>query len=321
MISFRERDPVKVGAVGLGVIGVLLLLAFNIESIPLLAGHKYSAAFSEAGGLKAGDDVRVAGVKVGKVSNVDLEGAHVRVVFRVGRGTDLGADTRASVRIKTILGQKFLSLEPGGSGHLDKEIPLDRTTSAYDVVDAFSDLTRTEERIDTTQLASALDTIATTFKDSPDEVKAALTGLSRLSRTIASRDQALRELLTHANGVTQVLADRNAEVATLLTDGNLLLQELSARRAAIHTLLESTVRLSQQLTALVRETRADLKPALSHLRAVLGVLQKNQGNLDRSIANLAPFVRVFANTLGNGRWFDTYVQNLVPVGVAPGSAT
>jgi len=318
MTPLRERNPVHVGAIGLGLIAVLLLLAFNIQDLPLLAGHRYSAAFAEAGGLKAGDEVRVAGVKVGKVSSVGLEGGHVKVAFRVGRGTQLGRDTTASVRIKTILGQKFLALAPTGSGHLDTEIPLARTKSAYDVVEAFSDLTTTEERIDTDRLASSLDTIATTFRDSPQDVRAALSGLSRLSSTIASRDQELRELLGHAHAVTQVLSDRNAQVATLLSDGNLLLTELGARRAAIHTLLVSTVRLSQQLTGLVRVTRADMAPALAHLKDVLGLLQKHQSDLDASIRNLAPFVRVFANTLGNGRWFDTYVQNLVPVGVAPG---
>src|SRR5688572_32214488 len=67
-VPFRERNPVVIGAVGLGVIAAMLLLAFNIDDIPLLAGRSHSAALSEAGGLKAGDDVRVAGVKVGKVT-------------------------------------------------------------------------------------------------------------------------------------------------------------------------------------------------------------------------------------------------------------
>ena len=67
-IPFRERNPVPIGAVGLLVIALLLFLAFNIQSIPLIGGgDHYRAAFSEAGGLIKGDDVRIAGVKVGKV--------------------------------------------------------------------------------------------------------------------------------------------------------------------------------------------------------------------------------------------------------------
>jgi phospholipid/cholesterol/gamma-HCH transport system substrate-binding protein len=317
---FRERNPVVIGAVGLGVIAAMLLLAFNIDSLPLLAGRSYSAAFSEAGGLKTGDDVRIAGVKVGKVTAVDLDRDHVKVDFRVGRSTDLGRRTSATVRIKTILGQKFLALDPAGRGELH-EIPLSRTTPAYDVVEAFSDLATTTGSIDTQQLATALDTVATTFEDSPEDVRTAVDGLGRLSRTIASRDQQIRELLEHANGVTGVLAARNKELVSLLSHGDLLLQELRERRADIHTLLVSTVTLSQQLTGLVRDNRAAVRPALGNLRNVLATLQANQDNLDRSIQLLAPFVRVFANTTGTGRWFDTYIQNLVPVPGGPGSAS
>ena len=318
---FRERNPVVIGAVGLAVIAAMLLLAFNIDRLPLLAGRAHSAALSEAGGLKAGDDVRIAGVKVGKVTSVDLEGSHVRVDFRVGRSTELGSQTSATVRIKTILGQKFLALQPAGKGDLSGEIPLSRTTPAYDVVEAFSDLATTTEDIDTGQLATALDTVANTFRDSPEDVRTAIDGLGRLSRTVASRDAQLRELLQHANGVTGVLADRNKELVSLLTDGDLLLQELRKRRADIHTLLVSTVTLSQQLTGLVRDNRAAIGPALANLKGVLATLEANQANLDRSIRLVAPFVRVFANTTGNGRWFDTYIQNLVPVPGGPGSAT
>ena len=318
---FRERNPVVIGAIGLGVIAALLLLAFNIDNIPLLAGRSHSAALSEAGGLKAGDDVRIAGVKVGKVTVVDLDGNHVRVDFKVGRDTELGSETSATVRIKTILGQKYLALEPAGKGELTRTIPMSRTTPAYDVVEAFSDLATTTDAIDTEQLAESLDTVADTFRDSPDEVRAAVDGLGRLSRTIASRDDQLRELLDHANGVTGVLADRNKQLVALMADGDLLLQELRERREDIHTLLVSTVTLSQELTGLVRDNRKAIRPALANLKNVLATLKANQADLDRSIELLAPFVRVFANTTGNGRWFDTYITNLVPVPGGPGSPT
>lgn len=321
MTPFRERNPVVIGAVGLAVIAAMLLLAFNTDQLPLLNGRSQAAALSEAGGLKPGDDVRIAGVKVGTITSVDLENAHVRVDFTVNRSTELGSTTSAAVRIKTILGQKFLALDPAGKASLDTEIPLSRTTPAYDVVDAFSDLATTAEDIDTDQLATSLDTIADTFRDSPEQVRAAVDGLGRLSRSVASRDDELRGLLDHANGVTGVLSARNAQIVSLLSDGDLLLQELAKRRGDIHRLLVTTATLAGQLTGLVRDNREAIRPALTNLRNVLAVLETNQANLDRSIGLLAPFVRVFANTVGNGRWFDTYIQNLVPVPGGPGSAT
>ena len=319
---FRERNPVVIGAVGLGVIAALLLLAFNIDNLPLLAGRAHSAALSEAGGLKAGDDVRIAGVKVGKVTAVDLDGNHVRVDFKVGRDTELGSETVGHHAHQDDPRPEVPRARPRGQGRAgrhDPDVPHDSRRTTW--CEAFSDLATTTDAIDTDQLAESLDTVADTFRDSPEEVRAAVDGLGRLSRTIASRDDQLRELLEHADGVTGVLADRNKQLVALIADGDLLLQELRARREDIHTLLVSTVTLSQELTGLVRDNRQAIRPALENLKNVLATLKANQADLDRSIQLLAPFVRVFANTIGNGRWFDTYITNLVPVPGGPGSPT
>ena len=315
----KEKDPLRLGVVGLLVIAVLLVLAFNAASLPLIGGgDRYSAAFTEAGGIRDGDDVRVAGVKVGDITGVELDGSHVRVDFRV---TDdeigFGPQTGASIRIKTLLGEKYLSLEPRGSGQLEEgsEIPLTRTVSSYDVISAFSDLTTTTEQVDTEQLAASLDVLATEFKDTPANVRAALDGMSRLSATIADRDARLRELLRAANSVTGTVAEQNAVVDRLIDDADLLLVELEKRREAIHTLFQNTSALAKEVTGLVRDNRAELKPALEELKKVLAVLQKHDEYLQRTIASMAPFTRVFANTLGTGPWFDTYIQNLtVPTG-------
>ncbi|KQU70968.1 MCE family protein [Phycicoccus sp. Root101] len=312
-IPFRERNPVPIGAVGLLSIAVLLFLAFNIQSIPFIGGgDSYRAAFSEAGGLLKGDDVRIAGVKVGKVKSVDLAGDHVVVQFKVTEPAAFGTETAASVRMKTLLGQKYLALEPAGPGQLkaDSEIPIDRTVSSYDIINAFSDLATTTERIDTGQLADSLTTLAAEFKDSPKDVKAALDGLSRLSRTIASRDAELKKLLASANSVSGTVAQRNKAIESIIKNADLLLVELEARREDIHTLFVNTSAMAQQVTGLVRDNRAQLKPALDQLTKVLAVLQKHEKDLSDTIAAMAPFTRLFANVLGNGRWFDTYIENL-----------
>ncbi|WP_372341206.1 MCE family protein [Streptomyces sp. CC224E] len=305
-----------IGAVGVTVIGVLTFAAFNVSSLPLIGdGDTYSAAVSEAGGLKSGDEVRIAGVKVGKVKDVDLDGAHVRVTFAIKGDPHFGTRTGASIRVRTILGAKYLALYPKGPGQLapGSEIPLARTTAAYDVVEAFSDLTRTTEKVDTRHLAKALNTLSATFEDSPDEVRASVEGLSRISRTVASRDKELRTLLDHANGVTGVLAEHTDDFTALLKDGDLLFKEITKRREAIHALLKTSAALGQQLSGLVADNEKELGPTLARLDGVVRMLERNQSSLDRGIKALAPFLRVFTNTVGNGRWFDGYVQNLVAV--------
>ncbi|MBW3640451.1 MAG: MCE family protein [Actinobacteria bacterium] len=313
MTPFRERNQTVIGAIGIAAILTVLAASFNIDRI--IGGEEYKAEFSEAAGLAPNDEVRIAGVKVGKVLAVDLAGDRVQVQFRVN-DAEMGNRTRADIRIKTVLGRKFLSLSPDGDGTLEEGsvIPLGRTSSPYDITQAFGDLSTTVQEIDDEQLAESFRVLADTFRDTPEEVRASLEGLSRLSRAIAARDQQLGALLERTRGVSQVLAERDQDLTAFLADSSLVLQEVQRRREAISRLLETTTQLSEQLIALVRENRAELAPALERLRGVVEVLRKNQDNLDRSIERLAPFVRIFSDNLGNGRWFDTFVQNLLPPG-------
>jgi phospholipid/cholesterol/gamma-HCH transport system substrate-binding protein len=320
MTPFRERNKTVIGAVG--ILSILALLAGSFSVDKILGGDEYKAEFTEAAGLRPNDEVRVAGVKVGKVLSVELAGDRVQVEFRATDDARLGDRTRADIRIKTLLGRKFLMLIPDGDEELEPGdvIPLTRTTSPYDIAEAFQDLSSSVGEIDDEQLAQSFTVLADTFRDTPDEVRASLQGLSRLSRTLASRDQELRALLARSRSVSQVLAERDEDLTAFMADSSLVLQEVARRREAISRLLDTTVELSEQLRGLVRENRAELAPALERLRRVTELLRENQDNLDAALVRLAPFVRVFANNLGNGRWFDTYVQNLLtPVGFCEGT--
>lgn len=302
----------RVGIIGTVIGALLLVAAFRIEDLPFIGGGDvYTAAFRDASGLAAGNEVRIAGVKVGKVTDVALaKGPYVRVTFRI-KDAFLGSQTGATIRLKTVLGQKYLALDPLGKDALTGEIPLEKTSSPFDVMEAVQGLAGTLDQIDTTQLAQAFSVLSQTFEDTPAAVKASLDGLSRLSQTVAQRDVQLKELLARAHTVTGVLAERDEEFRRLLNDANLLLAEVSKRRDAIHQLLVATSALSDQISGLITDTRDTLKPALQKLRSVVGVLQRNRSNLEATLTSLAPFVTAFANVTGNGRWFDSYVDGLV----------
>ena len=312
---FRERNPVIIGAISLAVIAVMILAAFRAQDLPLIGGgDTYTAAFSESGGLKVDDPVRIAGVRVGKVEHIELEGDHVKVTFRVKTDSGFGDRTGAAIKVGTLLGSMYLALEPAGSGQLDagKEIPVERTQSPYDVVQAFSGLAETAQQVDTDQLAHSLTTLADLTRNTPEEFKAALSGVSRLSANIADKNSRINSLLTNLQRVSSVLDSRDQDIVDLMKQSDTLFQALVARRQAVHNLLVSTSDLSSELSALVRQSRQDLKPALTQLNDVVGILNKNEDNIDNSLRLMAPFYRVFANTLGDGPWFDTYIQNMPP---------
>ncbi|WP_030173347.1 MCE family protein [Spirillospora albida] len=313
-IPFRERNPVPIGLSAFAIIIVTLAIAMNLESIPFIAGGTtHTAAFKEAAGLKSGEEVRVAGVKVGKVTGLELDGDRVKVTFRVDDGVRLGARTEASIKIKTVLGSHFLSLEPKGTGKLGRSIPLERTHVPFEVVPAISRLTEQVSQINHKQVAQSFDVLSQTFQNSPEEIRASLQGLRRLSDTIASRDDDLHELTDKARNVTDLLADRNKDFERLIQDGDKVLQAVQARRAVIHQLLIRTVTLSQQVNALIRENQAQLKPMLDNLEKVNRILLKNQNNLDLILQRFGPFARQFSDVTGTGRWFDAWLQNLIPI--------
>ncbi|RYB93479.1 MCE family protein [Nocardioides oleivorans] len=316
MKPFRERNPVVVGAVSIVVLAMVLVGALRAGDLPVIGGgDTYHALFTEAGGLKVDDEVRIAGVRVGKVDDIALDGDRVDVTFKVDDTAAFGTDTGAAIKVKTILGAMFLSLEPAGAGQLAEgaTIPAERTSSPYDVVEAFEGLASTSEQIDTDQLAESLTTLADLTRNTPEEFRGALDGLSRLSANVAAKDEQLGGLLTNLERVSNVLDERDQDIVKLMEDSDVLFRALVARRDAVHELLVSSTQLSKELTKLIRQSRTDLAPALAHLENVVAVLNKNEDNLDSSLRLMAPFYRVFANTLGTGPWFDTWIANFPPV--------
>ena len=322
MTPLYKRHPMVTGAIGLAVLVALVFGAFHVEDLPLIGGGTgYAAAFRDASGLVPGNEVRVAGVKVGKVTAVTLrrdgrehQATYVRVEFRVDDDSvRLGTATAATIRIKTVLGQKYLALAPAGGGRLaaGAQIPLDRTASPFDVMQAVNGLADTLQHIDTDQLAQAFTVLSQAFADTPASVRTSFAGLSRVSQSIADRDGELRDLLTHARGVSGVLAERDTEFQKLVADGSQLLTEVIARRDAIHNLLVTSNQLAVQISGLVADNRNQLGPALAQLRGVVANLQQNRDNLSATVQNMAPFINAFTNVLGSGRWFDSYLAGLL----------
>ena len=319
MKSFKERNPLVLGAVGSVVLAAVLTATFNFQNLPIVgSGTMYEAEFSEAAGLQPDDEVRVAGIKVGEVTKVALADDHVEVAFRV-KDAWVGDKTSAEIKIKTLLGRKFLSLHPIGDTEQDPKqpIPRSRTVTPYDVTDAFNGLANTVGAINTDQLAESFRTISDTFKNSPAQVKSALDGLTALSKTISSRDDQLAELLDNAHKITGTLAASNGDFDALINDGNLLLTELNNRRDGIHDLLTGAQRLGTELSGLVAEDNQQLQSALGKLTTVTDILKRQNTNLDNALKLAGPYFRVVNNTAGNGRWIDSYLCGLVPENRAP----
>ena len=309
-VAWTERDPAVIAVVGLVAIALLLIVAGSWQRLPFVDhSTSYRAEFSDAAGLVAGEEVRVAGVKVGTVRDIELAGNKVVVDFTV---TDvrLGNRTEAGIEVKTLLGQHFLSVTPAGQGSLreDATIPLDRTSTPVNIVPAFNRLADETARTDTAQVAAAFDSLATTLRRTAPDMEGALTGLSRLSTSVTKRDQQIASLFDKAESVTGVVAARDKELGELLTASDQVLSVLERRKETIRQVISGTRALAVQLRGLVRDNRATLAPALKNLDTVLRVLERNKQNVEQSLTYLAPYAREFTNVGGSGEWFDSSLK-------------
>ena len=308
-----QRGPVQVGLIGTVIVTCVVIAAFEYNKLPFINDYNnYSAYFSEAGGIKPASSVRVSGMGVGRVSDIRLDGTKVRVGFTVRKGIELGDRTEAAIKTETILGAKMLELTPRGEGRLAGPIPLERTTSPYDLPDALGDLTTTISGLDTAQLSSALTTLAETFKETPPDLRPALQGVARFSETLNNRDAQLRSLLGNASKVSAVLGRRSQQIAGLVANSNALLAALLDERDSLDALMNDLTAVSHQVSGLVDDNRTQLKPALDKLNGVLEILDNRKEDIQRTLPKFKRYAMSFGECLGSGPFFKAYVANLVP---------
>lgn len=317
-----SRDNIRTGLIGTACLLAVMIGAMRFDDLPLVSSSTvYSAEFAEAAGLRGGDDVVVAGARVGKVETLELDGNRVRVGFSLA-DSDLSLGKRTEARIVTItlLGEAALELVPAGSGELspDDPIPLQRTSSPYNITSALSDLTTEVQPIDLDSADQAMRAITETFEDTPAEVRSALVGLDEVATAVGSNDQSLQSLLRRAANVSGVLASRNDEIARLLGSGQSLLAELNQRHEVVVALLGNIEELSIQLRAVVKENGAVLGPALRELNLLTKQLNRNKSNLQAAIVGARNYAIGFGEAVSTGPFFDAYVQNLTsPATVGP----
>jgi phospholipid/cholesterol/gamma-HCH transport system substrate-binding protein len=313
MIKYRGAHLIRAGFLGVVLIVLIIAVGLRPELIESWANSiRYQALFSEGGGLAAGAEVKIAGVKVGNVSKVSLQRGDALVDFTVKSGVSLGDQTTAHIRTGTLLGERVVTLESSGTRTMRPldVIPITRTGSPYSLSEAVSDLTTNTKGTDISSLNQSLDTLSDTIDQIAPQLGPTFEGLSRLSSSINGRNEAVGELLNHAGDVTGILAQRSQQINTLLLNGNDLLSVLVARRQAIVNLLNDTSALAKQLSGLVADNEKELAPTLDKLNSVAALLEKDRDLIAQALPGLAKYQVTVGETVANGPGYNALVANL-----------
>lgn len=302
-------DRTWLGVTAVAVVTVLIG-AILLVKVADIGYRSYTARFLQAAALKTGNPVTVAGIPVGEVTGMKLAGDHVEAKLKVRNDVALGQDSRAVIKVTTILGSRYLALQPAGSGSLpENTFDLSQTEVPYDLQEALADVTTTYEQVDTDQFAQTLGILGEQMRGLPEVVPQALTNTHTLSTIIADRRDQLGSLLKTTELVSTTLRRQQSAIGQLVTQGNDLVGEFVARRASFRALMASLTNLVETLSGIVIDDRPELENLLVNLRELSDMLGKHD-DLLRSTLQAGPVaLRGLTNATGTGNAVDLNVSN------------
>lgn len=313
--------------IGADLVRLLLFLVVTVAAFALLAttianvrfGDKsdYSAVFTDVTGLLEGDDVRIAGVRVGEVTGIEVAGeegeerSQALVHFRIDRTVVLTEGTTALIRYRNLIGQRYLSLaqEQGGLGELPvgARIPVERTQAALDLTalfNGFKPLFAALNPQDVNQLAYE---IIQTLQGEGGTIEHLLASTASVTSTLADRDEVIGRTIDNLNEVLGTVAERSGQLDQLLLQLQRFVSGLAADREAIGASLSSIADLSDSTAGLLQEARPPLQQDIAALGDLADNLDRNNAVLDEFLTTWPGKIDTITRTATYGSFFNFYL--------------
>jgi phospholipid/cholesterol/gamma-HCH transport system substrate-binding protein len=313
MRTLEPPNRLRIGLMGLIVTALVIGVGQSFTSVPMLfARPSYYGQFTDSGGLNKNDKVRIAGMDIGRVEGLTIDGDHIVVKFSIGTNT-IGTESRLAIRTDTILGKKVLEVEARGSQPLrpGATLPLGQSTTPYQIYDAFFDVTKAATGWDIDAVKQSLHVLSETVDQTYPHLSAALDGVAKFSDLIGKHDEDFKHLLAQANQVASVLGDRSDQIDRLLVNAKTLVAAFNERGQAIDALLGNLAALSEQVKGLINDN-PNLNHVLVQLSQASGLLVLRKDDLAKALDEVGAFLPSLNDAIGSGPFFKIILQNLAP---------
>ncbi|MEU5758421.1 MlaD family protein [Nocardia sp. NPDC047648] len=269
----ERRRELTLGLLGLAVATVLIAAAAITYTVPL-GERTYRADLVEAGAMKVGDSVRVAGVPVGHVRALELLADRVRMSFTVDSGIVLGEATTLDVRMLTAVGGHYLAVLPAGRDRLGgKIIPADRVRLPYSLARVFEDAARPVGEIDGDTLRRNFAVLGSSLTADPDSLRRMGQAASSLVDIMITQRADISRVLAVADEYLAATQDDAPRLFHLIGSLRRMEDAVFAYRQEIVAGLSITERLLARLTALRPVWDESLAPLVDELTALLPQLR------------------------------------------------
>jgi phospholipid/cholesterol/gamma-HCH transport system substrate-binding protein len=291
------------------------MLAATIGNFRFGGTQTYVALFTDVTGVQKGDDVRIAGVRVGEVSKVAVVERGSRSLgalsFSVDKSRQLAVSTRVLIRYRNLIGQRYVALSegPGSSQplHPGATLPLKQTEPALDLTVLFNGFKPLFAALNPKDVNSFAFEIIKTLQGEGGNVNSLLAHTASLTTTLADRDAVIGRTITNLNTVLGTIDARDAQLSQLLTELQRFVSGLSQDRAAIGASLTNIAGLAESTSGLLKDSRPAIRDDVKQLGRVTGNLDDNKAVMDRFFKNLPNKLNTITRTATYGSWFNFYL--------------
>lgn len=294
-----------------GVIGTIVIVALVVGITMFgeadIGKRTYTADFAQAGGIRPGDKVRVAGVDVGEVGDTQLNGNQVTITMKVDNDVEVTSNGSAEIKMSTLLGQRYIDVSLGNSPNPARDGVIGETRVPYDLQKTIERGTPILSAIDGDSLGESIRTLNQQLAGAPAITKPTVDSLTEMSKIITNRRDQIDQLLNDTKTVTAIVNDNQAQLAIMVGQGRQLAEKITAREALVTRLLDGIAQVTNEARAVAAENQDRFAPIMANLNTISQGLEKNRTNLRKLLEILPITARVTNNAIGDGPYANAYL--------------
>jgi phospholipid/cholesterol/gamma-HCH transport system substrate-binding protein len=301
-------------------------LAHTLGPLWTVGGTGYRARFTDVTGVLPGDDVRIAGVRVGSVTGVRVaDSTTAELSFRVDQPVPLPKSVHAAIRYRNLVGQRYVALTegPGGAGALPPGglIPLSQTAAALDLTVLFGGFRPLFTALTPQDVNSLAYEVIQVLQGESGTVTGLLQHTASLATALADRDAVIGQVIANLQAVLSTVDSERNALSDTISQLQQFVSGLAADRAAIGAAVQNIGGLTAATAALLTDARPDLKQDIAGLGSLSGILAANQGVIDSTLSRLPGEYQALTRTASYGSWFNFFMCGFDGTVAVPGAGS
>lgn len=277
----------------------------------------YAAVFTDATGLNEGDDVRIAGVRVGNVTAIDVvDRTLAQVSFTLESKRKLPALTTATIKYRNLVGQRYVALGtdvPGGATDVlrpNGTIPVDRTQPALNLTTLFNGFRPLFQALNPKDVNTLAGEIIQVFQGEGATVQDLLTHVASLTTAIADKDQVIGQVIDNLNAVLTTVNAHGPALGQLIDQVQQLNSGLAAERKPVGDAITALGGLTSATAGLLGDTRPELKDDIAQLGALSKNLADNSPMVQQILQTTPGRLQGLTKVGSYGSWFNFFLCRL-----------